>query len=633
MQQAFLHGRGWPVDNLWLYGEPVDYHILLRLLSGLTAWLVRGATGDGMAGGIVYLLVDSFYLALAPTAFLAFVVIIVPRLYPSLDHRRIPIVAGIVALLCFFTPNAVALYNGALFALTKTGSNDFWWMQHAVVPGTVSYFPFGLLLSGESHSYAQAPFLSISWLGLVLCYVLDPKNILRTTMLGMLCAMIAASHPATAMVCAAVSLPILLWDSIAPFIRRQPRAWVNTAHSVLLGTVAALCTLPSLWEHIPPQMRWVWVTDALASRLGPFTAVHLLSTLMLGAAGLLSGRALWGNPSITILSRRTIILTVLCVLLALVFINRPVIALAVGSSGISLLMWGRTRPIALLTLLGGFLVWVFPEVLVTDWVHDNRTDWIRFNTAMRFWLEALYLMPFAILTIVTPEIYSALKERRMRLVLASGTALFSSYIALSLYALTVARIERAPEKSSIDGFAFLRAETPLDYQIISYLNQLPTHVVVGEACGDGSLPTLPYHYGWPGRISAFSGRPSLCGWARHTWMFQQRLRRANLANETIWQSFLSAGEHIKTLLTNTGATPEDRQVVQRALTYLQQRGVTHIVVGELEKRAYPLADPVSVARAVSGRVMFSPAPGYGLVELAKSSTPFEMPPSAVKGKT
>jgi uncharacterized membrane protein len=281
--------------------------------------------------------------------------------------------------------------------------------------------------------------------------------------------------------------------------------------------------------------------------------------------------------------------------------------------GVLSVVLGSQRPVPILALLGAALLWVFPEIAVTDWIYDNRTDWIRFNTAMRLWLESTYIVPATALLIAAPEVSACITNRRAGLISIGVTTCFSACVLVSLYTLTSARMDRAPERTSIDGYTFLRDEHPRDFELVSYLNQIPGRVVVGEACGDGSHPQLPYHYGMPGRISAFSGRPSLCGWARHTWMFQRRLRRANIAHETIWQSFLTTGASLKSLYLSSAT--RDTDAIKRALAYLQQRGVTHLVIGELESAVYPGAEPQSIAQMIGGRVVFNPAPGVGIVEL------------------
>jgi uncharacterized membrane protein len=342
--------------------------------------------------------------------------------------------------------------------------------------------------------------------------------------------------------------------------------------------------------------------------------VHLFAFILL-LLGLAVVLAKYGRSAFGFLKGRRGLAVLALAVCALCSYQRPVIGFSLFV-GISTILLARSnRSVAALALFGAFLVWIFPEIAVTDWVYDNRTEWIRFNTAMRLWLESTYLFPLAVLLLVAPELLAVLNSPRQRLVLLSFGILFSGSVIASLYTLTVARMDRAPERPSIDGYTFLKDEHPRDYELVTYLNQLPIHVVIGEACGDGSLPALPYHYGMPGRISAFSGRPSLCGWARHTWMFQQTLRRANLANETIWQSFLSTGESLRAIYSIGSPSPKSPAFIDHALRYLKQRGVTHIVIGDLEKSVYPSADPSMIANAIKGRVIFNPFPGIGVIEL------------------
>lgn len=611
LQQSFLHATGWPVDNLWLYGEPLDYHVLLRALPGLTNWLIHAVSGSTMSGGVVYLLTDALYLALAPTAVVACALVVVPLLHPYLARAKVALCSAVLALFAFLTPNGKALRESLRFLFFGTGSNDFWLLQHAIVPGTVSYFPYGLLLSGESHSYAQAPFLSIAWLLLVLVYVAGRKNIALTVVLAALGAMITQSHPATAIVCALVSLPLFAWDTLRPFMKREAQPWKNIAHSLALGFVAVVLLLPMYFEHLPPEIKWVFVSTSVVSSITPFLSVHLFSCICLGLAAMLVTSKLRAR----VFTRASLCWLAVMLFAAAASYQRPVIALSLAYIGALAVLVGTTRSVPLLALGGAFLVWLFPEVLVTDWVYDNRTDWIRFNTAMRLWLESTYLFPLAVLLVIAPELVAILEKPRSCIVISSICMASLSCVVLSLFTLTTARMDRAPERPSIDGYAFVKEEHPYDFELITYLSQLPIKVVVGEACGDGSHPLLPYHYGMPGRISAFSGRPSLCGWARHTWMFQRRLRRANVANETIWQSFLSTGENLKELYQSGGPVASDTQAVSKSLHYLQQRGITHLVIGELERKVYPSADPQIIARSLGGRVIFNPAPGIGVVEL------------------
>jgi uncharacterized membrane protein len=617
MQQAFLRGEGWPANNLWLAGEPIDYHILLRALPGLGGWLTRALSGETMSGGVIYLLNDVFFLALAPTAFAAFALVLIKILYPSAATKKLLAPVICTALFSFATPNAKAIASSFSYLFFHSGLADFWLLQHEVVPHTVSYFPFGLLLSGESHSYAQAPFLSIAWMGLVVLYCSTAKNLPRTIVLGLLAATIAASHAATAIVCALCTLPLFAWDILGPAVRREPSVRTHILHAILLAVVSGLALLPTYLEHIPPQMKVVFVPSHLASALLPFASVHCFSFVVIASVTLCFIIEASRNRTERMRSRRLQATVIVVIALLAIWWNRPVIALSLGLAAGACLLFLKTRTAATLALCGAFFVWVFPEVIVTDWIHDNRTDWIRFNTAMRLWLESTYLIPFAALLVAAPSLESLLQSQRFRRFSAAAVALGLTVVSVSDYVLTERRIYRAPERASIDGFDFLRSEAPHDFQVIQYLSLLPGAVVLGEMCGDGSHEWLPYHYGKPGRISAFSGRPSLCGWARHTWMFQQRLRRSNPANEALWQSFLSYNTHFKNILSSGSPHPLNLFPIEQSLLYLKQRGVTHLVVGELERAIIPEINLATLATMIGGRVMFEPHAGIGVVEMPR----------------
>jgi hypothetical protein len=615
MQQAFLHGTGWPAENLWLAGEPIDYHILLRALPGISSWLTRALSGETLAGGVIYLLNDVLFLTLAPTAFITFALVLLRTLYPNTTAQNVAAPIIITAVLAFLAPNWKAIASSFSYLLFHAGLADFWALQHAVVPGTVSYYPFGLLLSGESHSYAQAPFLSITWLGLVLLHCAATKNISRTFIMALLGATVALSHAATAIVCALVASPLLIRDILTPALRRHSSLRGNLLHATTLAVVALTAMLPTYLEHLPPQMRVVLVPPHLASSLLAFASVHCFSMCVLACGAIVltltARNASWRQ----LRSRKSYGLIITISLLWLLLWQRPVIALSLTLALVTFTLSGNSQRSAALALCGALLVWIFPEVIVTDWVHDNRTDWVRFNTAMRLWLESAYLIPFAAILVVAPALASLTHSNFFRRGSAAAATLALSVVGVSDYVLTERRIYRAPERASIDGFDFLRSEAPYDFQIISYLSLLPNPVVLGEICGDGTHELLPYHYGKPGRIAAFSGRPSLCGWARHTWMFQQKLRRSNPANETLWQSFLSYNAHFKNVLSAGSPNPLNLAPIEESLLYLKSRGVTHLVVGELEKAVQPQISLSTLAIMMNGEVLFEPSPGLGVIKM------------------
>jgi uncharacterized membrane protein len=263
-------------------------------------------------------------------------------------------------------------------------------------------------------------------------------------------------------------------------------------------------------------------------------------------------------------------------------------------------------------ILGTAAAWVVPEILVSDWASDNRTDWVRFNTVMRFWLDGYALIPLFGAIVLAPHVLADRIRARRTLVGLTGLLLIS---VLSLIPLLRDRFQRTPESASTNGAAFLKVEHPTDWMIIDYLSRVAGPVVLGEVCGTGSTPLNPYHYGMPGRLSAFSGRPSVCGWGRHTWMFQQRFSFGPHAGENIWSSFLAYEQALETVYRGT-----DPAALTGALRYLQSRSITHLAFGELERQLYGDQDLELLAKRLGAAVVFSPSPHAGVIRLSQVST-------------
>ena len=86
--QAFLHGQGYPPENLWLAGEPVDYYALLHALPGLVAWAWRVLTGDPAAVDVLFVFSDAFLLLLGSFALSAWSVALLSSGDNGLSRRQ-----------------------------------------------------------------------------------------------------------------------------------------------------------------------------------------------------------------------------------------------------------------------------------------------------------------------------------------------------------------------------------------------------------------------------------------------------------------------------------------------------------------------------------------------------------------
>ncbi len=613
LQQSFLHSETWPPNNLWLSGEPVQYHLLLRAAPGIASWFARVVFDAPLTGGVLYLIFDAFYLTLAPLAVAAWGFILMSTFVaqsgelPKTAERRCVIVSLLLGALTFVAPHGAAFIAGLGGLWTGTAVN-FWDIQHEVVRGTVNFFPFGLLLSGESHSYAQAPFLQVCLWGSVIWQLCTPFSVPRALLTALLAAALAMAHPGSALLagfgltCAVLALLITSWRSLG-------RVGCLTTLSSLgfSGALAALLYLPSYLTLTPPETRWVWVTDALASPTVGFLSAQAapLSVAVLFLLAGLRFNGFFGSVKSNLSPLVGLALVVaLCILLA-----RPAIAIGIVLSalvGLSSRRVARRPYYAAALACGVAMAWILPEVIVSDWAIDNRTDWVRFNTVMRFWLDGYYLVPLSVLAGCGAVVETRAGYRAVCLSLV--TLAFISVI--SLYPLLQNRFDRTPESRSVDGFAFLRAEHSVDWWIVEFLSKLQGEVVIGEVCGTGTSPLTPYHYGMPGRLSAFSGRPSVCGWGRHTWMFQPVFTRGARSGESVWASFLAYEQALNVIYGS------DNDVeLRRAISVLRERGVTHLAFGGLEGQVFGNIDLRRLAERIHGTLVFHPIYGRGLIAL------------------
>jgi YYY domain-containing protein len=128
--------------------------------------------------------------------------------------------------------------------------------------------------------------------------------------------------------------------------------------------------------------------------------------------------------------------------------------------------------------------------------------------------------------------------------------------------------------NSLDGSNYLQSYDPGDYAAIRWLN---SHVqgspVIVEA-----FDLQGGDYSDYGRISAFTGLPTLMGWAGHEYQW-----RVNWLNDAYNAAdFYRRGADITAIYTNTNP--------QAVLSLMKQYDARYLYVGSIEKTAYPQAN-------------------------------------------
>jgi uncharacterized membrane protein len=186
------------------------------------------------------------------------------------------------------------------------------------------------------------------------------------------------------------------------------------------------------------------------------------------------------------------------------------------------------------------------------------------NTIFKFYHQAWPLLACAV-AVLADRAWVAWGSRSRPFRAAVAVAVFLSL----LYPLNAAtsRMRQRQGPLSLDARGPLARRSPGDAAAIAWLEQnAPRGSVVMEATGD------PYRDF--ARVASHTGIPTVLGWANH---------------EGLWRS-------------NDPEVTERENLVRRfyessdagtALAILRRFGVTHVVVGDLERQRYPSASDVS----------------------------------------
>ncbi|MEW6287215.1 MAG: DUF2298 domain-containing protein [Chloroflexota bacterium] len=210
--------------------------------------------------------------------------------------------------------------------------------------------------------------------------------------------------------------------------------------------------------------------------------------------------------------------------------------------------------ILLLTTLGALLI------LGPDFLYLQDNFGYRINTVFKFYYQAWILLSIA------ASYGTAVLLKNLR---GAANAVFNVVIALVLLVGLTYPVLGFPNKANnfqppfgftLDDFDRLQRENPDEAAAILWLKSAPDGVIL-EATGNP--------YSSVGRISIYSGRPTILGWGNHEGQWRGTDFQGILAQRT---------SDIETLYT----TP-DWQTTQ---TLLRQYNVRYVVVGNLERNSY-----------------------------------------------
>jgi uncharacterized membrane protein len=214
-------------------------------------------------------------------------------------------------------------------------------------------------------------------------------------------------------------------------------------------------------------------------------------------------------------------------------------------------------------ILTATILIALPEIIYIKDIYG--VDFHRANTMFKFTFQA-YLM----LTIVSGYSLVRISQQlktpikiiflTISFILASGVLIYPAYSIPGFYG------SAHPKNfQGLSGLGFLAQRYPEDYQAVIWIDQnLPKKAIILEAAGDS--------YTDYGRVSAFTGRPTIQGWIVHEWLWRGGYDLPAKRAREVQQVYQDT----------------DINLAQKILT---EYSVDYIFFGKLEQEKYPNTNP------------------------------------------
>ena len=234
-------------------------------------------------------------------------------------------------------------------------------------------------------------------------------------------------------------------------------------------------------------------------------------------------------------------------------------AAAVAIAAATALLARRDRNPEILFALAGLTIITFTEVFyLKDYLGGA---YYRMNTVFKFYNIAWILMGVSSMVILA-RVLGRLDIPRVSSGAVKAAALISAVIlGIALAAFVAAGA--GPGGLTLDGLQYIGSTHPGDARALPFVRGLPQGTVIAEGVkGD---------YGYPSRISAFTGVQTILGWPGHEFMWR------GAAADTGGRM-----AEVKTVYEDPARAPG----------ILRKYNVTHVYVGSTERELYTLALPM-----------------------------------------
>jgi YYY domain-containing protein len=567
MDMGFINAinasKYFPPHDMWMSGEKLNYYYLGHVAM---AWPIKLL---GLRPDEGYLLCWGLLIGLTATAVFTFSGTLWAAARAALAARGRelprggPVLAGLLAVALVVVLGNLAGVRSWIHA-TNPPHDYLWFEPSRVIPNTINEFPSFSFVLGDLHAHVLAlPFTVLAFAFALQVALVGPRGdvvwravaeaLAAGLAIGTLYAINSWSYPVAAGVLVAAAISWL----------RDPehrgRIGFTVTWLVLVLAASFVLILPFLL-NFDPEAKGVAVVRSRRSFtdwVGDMVMIYGILAWPLTAAYFSRLRAV-ARPW-RVVGWGLVLMLVIGSLLATGHLTGVMVLVVATGVGIAAaLRPDLSAPERFLWVLiaGAVALILIPELLYLRDAFDGG-DLRRMNTVFKAGYQAYLLMALAA-GCALPWAATWLPRPAWQ-AWAAGAAVLLLLGLVYPYAGGYARTGGFKQSPSLDGLKWLRASSPGDPAAIAWIrDHTPGDAVVLEAFGDD------YSAFGHGRISTFTGRATVIGWAGH---------------ELQWDHPLGTrGVDVKTLYT----TPDPNA----AKPLLARYDVRYVVVGPIEHTTY-----------------------------------------------
>jgi len=556
MDMAFINAAGnassFPPHDPWMAGEDLNYYYLGHLMA---AGLL---TLSGVAPDVGYNLAVATFFAFSVVAAFGLAVALVERVGGGLWGVALCMLAGTIG-------SGLELVNEGRPLRTYD-----WFGASRVIEGTINEFPAFSFTLADLHGHVMAiPFslLALAFgLQLALAGPAPPPRGpaalelgVAAIAIGTLYAINAWSFPVVAGIVLLGGLVRVSGNASRPTLRERVRTLSWTLAALLLAIVAVLPFLLT-YEAATDGLGRVTERASFTSWASDHAALYGLFAYLVATAyavRLARSRHPWRTAGWT--AAAALFAGSLLAAADLVAVGALVVLVGTAAHAALLARAPAVERFVWVLIGGALLCLLIPEVVYVRDSFDGSALY-RMNTVFKLGYQAWLLFAIAGAAVIVWS-WAWLGRRARFAPLAWGVPLLAGLALVAVYPVagTYARKEGFSQAPHLGGLRWLEKVAPGDPPAIAWLrDHAPRGAVVLESVGDD------YSAFGHGRISTFSGRPTVMGWPGHEvqWGHDPGTRRAD----------------VDRLYT----TPD--LAVARAL--LERYDVRYVVVGPIERADY-----------------------------------------------